>query len=63
MAHLVLAEELKPKNAKRMRVQHANNIASKMPRSFNIHTPAESKIMAYVQASSSLLAVPFCEMD
>jgi len=45
----LLEDELKPKNAKRMRVQHAHNIASKMPRSFNMHTPAESKIMAYVQ--------------
>jgi hypothetical protein len=44
-----LTEELKPKNAKRMRVQHTINIASKMPRSFNTHTPMEGKVLAYVQ--------------
>lgn len=42
-------EELKPKNAKRMRVQHTINISSKMPRSFQAHSAHESKVLAYVQ--------------
>ena len=46
-------EELKPKNAKRMRVQHTTNIASKMPRSFVGWTPLETKALAYVQVGRS----------
>ncbi|KAL6761433.1 hypothetical protein V8C86DRAFT_3131553 [Haematococcus lacustris] len=42
-------DELKPKNAKRMRVQHTINIASKMPRSFSTQSGLENKILAYVQ--------------
>lgn len=42
-------EELKPKNAKRLRVQHTINTSSKMPRSFNGHTQVETKVLAYVQ--------------
>lgn len=42
-------EELKPKNAKRMRVQHTINIAAKMPKTFNMQTASEVKLLAYVQ--------------
>jgi len=42
-------EELKPKNAKRLRVQHTINMAAKMPRSFTSYSAAEEKVVAYVQ--------------
>jgi hypothetical protein len=42
-------EEIKPKNAKKLRVQHTINMSSKMPKSFNGHSQAESKVLAYVQ--------------
>lgn len=41
-------EELKPKNAKRLRVQHTINMSSKMPKSFNSYSQGESKVLAYV---------------
>ena len=46
---LLVAEELKPKNAKRMRIQHTINISSKMPRTFVVQSPKETKVLAYVQ--------------
>ena len=42
-------EALKPKNAKRLRVEHTINIAGKMPKSFQGHSPKELKLIAYVQ--------------
>eukprot|EP00798_Chlamydomonas_sp_ICE-L_P031206 gene31206-6355_t len=41
-------EELKPKNAKRLRVEHTINVASKMPKSFVGWTGLETKSLAYV---------------
>ena len=42
-------DELRPKNGKRLRVHHTINIASKMPRSFNVQTQGEAKVLEYVQ--------------
>ncbi|GLI65995.1 hypothetical protein VaNZ11_009689 [Volvox africanus] len=42
-------DELRPKNAKRMRVQHTINTAGKMPRSFTQHTAHEARVLQYVQ--------------
>ncbi|EFJ52641.1 hypothetical protein VOLCADRAFT_102618 [Volvox carteri f. nagariensis] len=42
-------DELRPKNAKRMRVQHTINTAGKMPRSFTQHTAHEVRVLQYVQ--------------
>jgi hypothetical protein len=42
-------EALKPKNSKRLRVEHTINIAAKMPRTFQGHSPKELKMIAYVQ--------------
>ena len=32
-----------------MRMQHTQNIASKMPRSFTLQSPQELRVLAYVQ--------------
>ena len=45
-------EELKPKNAKRMRIQHTINISSKMPRNFSVQMPQEVKVLNYVQVGA-----------
>lgn len=42
-------DELRPKNAKRMRVQHTINTAGKMPRSFTQHSAHEARVLQYVQ--------------
>ncbi|GFR42728.1 hypothetical protein Agub_g3646 [Astrephomene gubernaculifera] len=42
-------DELRPKNAKRMRVQHTINTAGKMPRSFTQHSAHEGRVLQYVQ--------------
>ncbi|GLC33992.1 Dynein regulatory complex subunit 7 [Pleodorina starrii] len=42
-------DELRPKNAKRMRVQHTINTAGKMPRTFTQHTAHEARVLQYVQ--------------
>ncbi len=36
-----------------MRVQHTINISAKMPRSFVVQTPKETKVLAYVQVGAS----------
>jgi hypothetical protein len=41
-------DELRPKNAKRSRVEHTKNTAGKMPHSFTHHTLQEARLLAYV---------------
>lgn len=42
-------DELRPKNAKRARVQHTGHIAGKMPKSYSTLTHQESRLLAYAQ--------------
>lgn len=42
-------EELRPKNAKRARVQHTGHIAAKMPKSYSVNTFQEGRVLSYVQ--------------
>ncbi|KAG2491059.1 hypothetical protein HYH03_010505 [Edaphochlamys debaryana] len=42
-------DELRPKNAKRMRVQHTMHTAGKMPRPFTQQSAHEARVLQYVQ--------------
>lgn len=52
-----MTEELKPKNAKRMRVQHTINISAKLPKTYNVQSQLETKMLAYVQVRQSCTGI------